>query len=104
MELLEFMKSISFIEWCRCPYYNVNDVKKAVLEKQSQRLFVTDDVVFVPFYINEGKRYGLYDFELDIFTNMSFEDFIQNKTRKKINEIDIDFIKKVRSVILKLIY
>ncbi|KXU45890.1 hypothetical protein HMPREF3037_02178 [Candidatus Stoquefichus sp. KLE1796] len=67
-------------------------------------MFVTDDVVFVPFYINEGKRYELYDFELDIFTNMSFEDFIQNKTRKKINEIDIDFIKKVRSVILKLIY
>ena len=65
IDLLKYIKEIECWKIFRTEMYSLKDFYEK-LKKVSQDEFKTEDIVLIPFYIDNGKRYELYDYELSI--------------------------------------
>lgn len=96
IDLLKYIKEIGCWKIFRTEMYPLKFFyeKLKQLDKQEVK---TEDIVLTPFYIDNGKRYELYDYELSIkgidkeinvesYTNKIFRNIAENEMPKELIE------------------
>ena len=97
IDLLKYIKEIECWKIFRTEMYSLKDFYEK-LKNLSQDEFKTEDIVLIPFYIDNGKRYELYDYELSIKVldnEIDIESYINKLFRNSCkNEVDKELTKK----------
>lgn len=96
IDLLKYIKEIGCWKIFRTEMYSLK-VFYEKLKNLDQQELKTEDIVLTPFYIDNGKRYELYDYELSIkgidkeinvesYTNKIFRNIAENEMPKELIE------------------
>lgn len=96
IDLLKYIKEIGCWKIFRTEMYSLK-VFYEKLKNLDQQELKTEDIVLTPFYIDNGKRYELYDYELSIkgidkeinvesYTNIIFRNIAENEMPKELIE------------------
>lgn len=62
-DLLKYIKEIECLKIFRTEMYPLKSFYEKLKQLNKQEL-KTEDIILIPFYIDNGKRYELYDYEL----------------------------------------
>lgn len=96
IDLLKYIKEIECWKIFRTEMYPLKFFYEKLKQLDKQEL-KTEDIVLTPFYIDNGKRYELYDYELSIkwidkeiniesYTNKLFRNLAKNEMPKELIE------------------
>ena len=94
--LQSIIESIETIKISNEKLYNMVELREQIAKLTDSEIMV-DDCILIPYYVNHGKMYELYEYELsiDIVEKKDFNKYLLKLTGKKaIDEIPVSVIER----------